>query len=222
MRTQERKQSKWMVRIAGAGLVAMLTALVTIVAAHRGRVPRRPTGPDWHDDPVAGPTEGRGMPPSTRYHHAGSPPRSATEPAYAATLPETSGSAEAKAGPPPAPSESERLAHAEAAFEAQVYDKSWAQPSRRIVEERLALFPEPSAHPGPVKCRSTLCRLDVAVSGGTATAESYLTKLVRGRLWDGPAMFIRTVPDSDGRVTLTLFLAKEDSVLPEPSALATM
>lgn len=223
MHTQGRQQSKWMVRAAGTGLAVTLIALVAVVATHREGRPPGPTDSGRLEDGEVG-TAGTGRPqPRTRSRaRVGSSPGVAMEPSYAVNVPATAGSADAKAPAQRAPSESERLAHAEAAFEAEVYDKSWAEPSRRIVEGHLAQFTESFARPGPVKCRSTLCRLDVAISGGTATAESYLAKLVRGRLWDGPAMFIRSAPDAAGEIKLTLFMAKEDTVLPEPSSVATM
>jgi len=116
----------------------------------------------------------------------------------------------------PEPPEEERLAFANSAFEAESVDRAWASGSRQQIEQQTAAVRDPNAHVRQVDCRSTLCRVEIDVSGGGRTAEAYLRRLIRGNLLGGMAMATRTPADATGRVALTVFMAKPGTELPEP------
>ena len=194
-----------------AGVVLSLVTLVTrATTSHRARSTRVDEATTKPDDER---TESTSATRPTAFDCTARFPRWTNEPSLDQAAAPNAAGAEPPA--PRTPPETQRLAYATNVFERQTYDRTWADGARRGIEERLRTLTDPAARPGRIDCRSTLCRLDIAVSGGGESAERYLRRTIRGGIWQGEAMYTRTPPDAQDNVTLTMFMAKPGEALPE-------
>ena len=191
------------------GVVLSLVTLVTrATTSHRARSARVDDATTTSEDERA---ESTSATRPTSFDRAARFPRWTNEPAPGEAAAPTAAAAE----PPRTPPDKQRIAYATNVYERQTYDRTWADGARRGIEERLRTLTDPAARPGRIDCRSTLCRLDISVSGGVENAESYLHRTIRGGIWQGEAMYTRTPPDAQGNVTLTMLMAKPGEALPE-------
>jgi hypothetical protein len=137
----------------------------------------------------------------------GPSPTSVGEPAPVATGTET---VEAPELPPP----EDQVAYIDSVFGAQSYEGGWARDAARRLEDALTSIGGGASALSSVECRSSLCKAQI-VHNDEAQFQRFLEQAFRAvSYWDGPRLSLRDEPGADGRVTSTMFFAKEGSEMP--------
>jgi hypothetical protein len=110
--------------------------------------------------------------------------------------------------------EEERRVYASAIFDAEPVDTNWARATQRDLAGKLRELAGSSSRVQTVDCRNTLCRVELSHDNGEASG-GFLRSFMRSHAWSGNGMAVHGEPDPKGRVTLTLYLAREGAPLPE-------
>lgn len=111
--------------------------------------------------------------------------------------------------------ETERQVYADSIFEDQAYDPTWAAASTRQLNAALSTINAPGLKLTGVECRSSLCKVELRASD-KQTANASIRTVVHGMKWPGSGMAINGDPDARGELSVTLYLARRGSPLPEP------
>ena len=119
-----------------------------------------------------------------------------------------------EAAPEP-PSDQERQAYAENAFDSQAFDSSWAPEVAKRLDSVASSAAVAGVRVHAVQCRTTLCKVSVKADSAVA-GNQYVTTFIQSAQWNGTAMFVRDEPDARGAQAVAIYLARDDSALPEP------
>jgi len=112
-------------------------------------------------------------------------------------------------------SERERGAYAERAFAADSSDSASAPATARRLGSAATASGMSGVRVNSVQCRSTLCKVEVALDDANAVGK-YIVSFTQSAQWDGTAMFVRDERDPRGGQAMTIYLARDDTPLPEP------
>lgn len=109
--------------------------------------------------------------------------------------------------------EAARAAHADDVFNSEAIDPAWAAATAEHLRATVAGVAAPQMRLVGVQCRSKLCRLllqcdDVGCGRNMVT-------LVRALRWAGSGMVVQSDPGRASPRTVTLYLARDDTPLPE-------
>lgn len=115
---------------------------------------------------------------------------------------------------PPGPTETERIAYADAVFEAQGYDREWASEATERLEHGLSQVQGASLTVEELECRSELCRIRFEPAE-EARARTFVADFLRGDTWRGAGMVTRDESAREGEAIVALFLARPGTELPE-------
>ncbi len=103
----------------------------------------------------------------------------------------------------------------EAAFVGELVDRSWASDAGRELRSRLRSQIANTSSLRDVDCRSSLCRVEM-IHPNADTADEFIHKAFlspEDRAWPGPGMTLPPQENSDGTLTVVVYLGREGDSL---------
>lgn len=111
----------------------------------------------------------------------------------------------------------EHMAKVAQAFEAEALDPRWASVTGETVENAVLADPVISAAAGEVQCRSKTCRIEITMDTAGAV-DKQLPLFVHGLGGTLPFGQADRIENSDGTISLALYLGTRAPDAPEPHA----
>jgi cell division protein FtsB len=112
----------------------------------------------------------------------------------------------------PDPSVQRTMANLDASFESQVVDRNWAADAAATLREKASALLSQNSEIQSLECRSTMCKME-SIQADVKQYQDFTLEFAKSRAF--PQLYLtRTGETSDGRLVMTMYVAKEGTQLP--------